>query len=274
MDREELKQVFFDSMNLIAADNFLSDAVNSSQERQKFIPEGQYPIYNEYQPQDYKTKLFVTKSGTFDAARKYEGKTAALNFASATNPGGGVLNGSSAQEECLCRVSTLYKCLTYKNVWFPFYKAHRQQQNNLHNNDIIYTPDVVVFKNDNCELLPKDEWKKIDVITCAAPNLREKNNEHCNPGEAKNLVKVSNDELYNIHLSRAKRILQVAAENRVENIVLGAFGCGAFKNDPKVVAKAWHDAVYAFDTAFKNIEFAVYCNKYNSQNYEIFNEII
>lgn len=78
-------------------------------------------------------------------------KTAVHNFASATNPGGGVTRGSSAQEECLCRCSGLYFSLNTKPMWDGFYNPHRNTHNPIHNDDIIYTPGVVVFKKDTAK---------------------------------------------------------------------------------------------------------------------------
>lgn len=71
-----------------------------------------------------------------------------LNFASATNPGGGVVKGSSAQEEAICRCSTLYPNLKAERAWEKFYAPHRRARDPLHNDDCIYTPGVMVFKAD------------------------------------------------------------------------------------------------------------------------------
>ena len=110
-------------------------------------------------------------------------KVAVLNFASATNPGGGVTRGASAQEECLCRCSGLYSSLNVPETWDLFYTPHRKSKNPIHNDDIIYTPSVTVFKTDtvNPALMQEKDWYKVDIITCAAPNLREK------PGSLQNV---------------------------------------------------------------------------------------
>lgn len=79
----------------------------------------------------------------------YAGKKVCIhNFASAANPGGGVVKGSSAQEEAICRCSTLYPNLKEESLWKQFYAPHRRQQNPLHNDDCIYTPGVIAFKSD------------------------------------------------------------------------------------------------------------------------------
>ncbi len=90
---------------------------------------------------------FLKKS--YEAAAAYKGqKVCVHNFASASNPGGGVERGASAQEECLCRCSGLYFCLTAQEMWDGFYKPHRNAGDPIHNDDIIYTPNVTVFKTD------------------------------------------------------------------------------------------------------------------------------
>lgn len=147
-----------------------------------------------------------------------------------------------------------------------FYNLHKNSNINcLYNNDLIYTPDVVVVKNDDKDMdaLNFEEWYSVDVITCSAPNLRGQ--------------KVEDELLFNTHKSRFTRILEVAQANYADNVILGAFGCGAFKNDPYVVAEAAKAAVTEFcnknPLAFKNIEFAVYCASYDMENYKAFAEV-
>lgn len=213
----------------------------------------------------------VIQSKTFDAARALEGnKVAVINFASATTPGGGVTKGATAQEECLCRSSTLYATLSNQRCWNEFYKPHRENLNALHNDDIIWTPDVVVFKDDDYNLL--DEPKRISVITCAAPNLREKNVDMFNVDKPLEEM-ISNEDLFLLHVNRAKRIFKVADKKGVDVLVAGAFGCGAFKNDPEVVAKAWKLAAAEYQgNSLKKVVFAIYDGPY-SNNFEIFKKV-
>ncbi len=198
------------------------------------------------------------------------------NFASASNPGGGVVNGANAQEECLCRCSGLYFSLNTKKMWDGFYQPHRDTHDPLHNDDIIYTPDVLVFKTDTSEpkLLPEDKWYKVDVITCAAPNLRRDPSNIYNAGDGSISAVLSKEELYKLHVKRLRRILDVAANEGAEVVVLGAFGCGAFRNDSRVVAKASADVIVEYKRAFKVIEFAIYCGKNGEGNYMAFKETI
>lgn len=192
-----------------------------------------------------------------------------LNFASATNPGGGVAWGSTAQEECLCRCSTLYANLIVKENWDRFYAPHRQQHNQLYNDDCIYTPDVLVFKSDTRfpQMMDQEDWLQVNVITCAAPNLRPDK-------DGTERVKVTNSELKELHKKRMRRILTIAASRQNDVVILGAYGCGAFRNPPEVVAEAMKEVVQEFLHHFKVIEFAVYCSPRDEQNYIAFKKVL
>ena len=221
----------------------------------------------------------VTKNRTFEAARllskEFPDKAiAVLNFASATNPGGGVLKGSSAQEECLCRASNLYESLTSHQALNDFYYPNRELANPIHTDRIIYSPRVVVFKTDDKEykLLPHEDWYEVGVITCAAPNLREKPCNQFNQDQGDRVI-LSDEELYKIHVSRAKHIFEVAIHHNIKVLVLGAFGCGAFRNNPAIVAKAYYDVLKEYyGVEFDRVEFAVYCSPQDDTNYRIFKD--
>jgi len=219
-------------------------------------------------------KVLVTRNSSFDAAREYiTDKVAVLNFASATTPGGGVTKGSSAQEECLCRCSNLYNVINTKACFNNFYTPHRNSGNALHNDDIIYSKDVIIFKKDDYTTLDPSDWKNVDVITCAAPNLKEKPANEMNPNESEH-IDISDDDLFKLHVKRARKIFNAAVVNKAEVLILGAFGCGAFRNDPEIVARAYKKVLDEYKKYFKYIEFAVYCNEYDTTNYDTFKRII
>lgn len=203
-------------------------------------------------------------------------KVAVHNFASASNPGGGVVNGASAQEECLCRCSGLYFSLNTPAMWNGFYTPHRNEGNPIHNDDIIYTPQVAVFKTDTAEpaLMKEKDWYFVDVITCAAPNLRDKPSNGYNSGDGKKGIKVTDRELLAIHEKRLRRILDVAVNEGDDTVILGAFGCGAFRNNPNVAAQAAYNVVKEYLHAFKNVEFAVYCRPDDDSNYRTFERVL
>lgn len=193
-----------------------------------------------------------------------------MNFASATNPGGGVEKGSRAQEECLCRCSTLFFSLKDNTAWQKFYKPHRIMNDPVHNDDIIYTPGVTVIKTDTSypKLMPENKWYTVDILSCAAPNLRENPTNSFNDCDGDKQIFLTNKEQEILHLKRDKRIFDVAVENKVDVLILGAFGCGAFRNNPKVVSKVMLSLAKEYQFAFKTIEFAIYCKPHEeSRNY-------
>ena len=195
------------------------------------------------------TTYIVSGKRSFEAAQAYIGKkTAVLNFANNHSIGGAPFS-AGAQEESLCRCSTLFPCLQAMKT--PFYEKHQNQFRNHEidetgNDDLIYTPDVVVFKKDertepiDPQMMPRADWYKVDVITCAAPELR---------------YKPVPDNYEQIIRQRIKRILDVAAIERNDILILGAWGCGAFRNPTDVVAKVFVSLLpnYSFET----VEFAL-----------------
>lgn len=204
--------------------------------------------------------IIVLNTRTFEAAKKYE-NVAILNFASATNPGGGVKTGSNAQEECLCRCSTLYPCLNQKKFWDEYYNFHRDKKNTFYTNRIIYSPNILVFKKDILEptFMEEKDWYNVNVITSPAPNLR-------------NEKRVDYNDLLLIFKSRIRQILKVAIMNNNENIVLGAFGCGAFKNPPFIVSRAFKEVLIdeGYNKYFENIIFAIITPNNNTENFDTF----
>ena len=144
----------------------------------------------------------------------------------------------------------------------------------IHNDDIIYTPDIVVFKTDSSdpERMRESDWYNCDVITCAAPNLRENPLNRYNSGDGRERLLLSEEELTRVHRKRDRRIFDVAVQNKVDVLVLGAFGCGAFRNSPAVVADVMLTLAKEYEHAFKTIEFAVYCPPFDDTNYRIFVE--
>ena len=231
-------------------------------------------------PKDAAPAILVSGSKTFEAARRLREenpswRVAVLNFASATNPGGGVLNGASAQEESLCRCSTLYPTLDQQRFWDGYYLYHRRRGDMRYTDACIYSPDIVVFKRDAeyPEPTPRSEWFEVDVVTCAAPNLRfvpaRPAGSH---GDA--WVAVDDEELRCLHVSRGRRICEVAAANGVDALVLGAFGCGAFCNDPRVVANAYKTVLDEMGPRFERVEFAIFCAPgAESENYRAFADV-
>ena len=113
-------QIFESNQEMLANDERAQRCIDTSIKRQEFISKDSLIPWKERFAEP--AKVVISHRSTLDAARRYrEGKTAVLNFASATNPGGGVLKGSNAQEECICRCSTLYNCLNTAEMMKQFY---------------------------------------------------------------------------------------------------------------------------------------------------------
>lgn len=283
MGREENVFIFEDTKKMVKNNKTLAEAVKWSTKNQVLVPEYMEvkDFWNEWDPDeeffDKEAEIIVSKKRSYEAAAAYKGKKVCVhNFASATNPGGGVTKGSTAQEECLCRCSTLYFNLNVADMWNGFYTPHRNAQDPIHNDDCIYTPEVVVFKSDTAmpKLLPEKEWYKVDVITCAAPNLRLKPGNAMNVGDGAKMAKIGDKALLELHEKRLSRILDIAAAAGDEVVILGAFGCGAFENNPEVVVRAAKNVIEKYKKHFETIEFAVYCSPRDERNYEIFKRVL
>ena len=140
--------------------------------------------------------------------------------------------------------------------------------------EMLYTPGVVVFKTDTSapERMEEKDWYQVDIITCAAPNLRKKPSNAMNPSAGNAPVKISEKALYELQMQRLERVFQAAASNGAEVLILGAFGCGAFCNPPRIVARAFRSVQEKYASYFETIEYAVFCGKNDTLNYDTFNQ--
>ena len=145
MGREENVLIFQDTERLSKTNGKLNADLKASASGQKLILETdalEKPNLNIY---DEPAKVIVSKKRTFEAAKAYrDNKVAVHNFASASNPGGGVVRGSTAQEECLCRCSYLYFCLNSPDMWDGFYTPHKQAR--IHYIKIAFVKDYPFAK--------------------------------------------------------------------------------------------------------------------------------
>lgn len=276
--RERLAVIFRDTQQFYSTNPALMAAVEASRKNTKLYDAGAAPGFPD--GVNKAGAVTVTKSRTYEAAMRlsdtYPGrKIAVLNFASATKPGGGVINGSSAQEESLCRCSTLYPTLDRRFLWQSYYDVNRAAGDVLHTDACIYSPGIVICKTDENfpERMPQEDWVTVDVISCAAPNLRNTPANLYNP-ENGQAVSILPADLQRLHEQRSRAILAVAADNGVDILVLGAFGCGAFRNDPRVVAKAYANVMKDCRRYFNLIEFAIFCRDFETENYDAFAEVL
>ena len=180
----------------------------------------------------------------------------ALNFADAHYVGGGYLLGASAQEEFLCRVSGLYNCIRTKPM---YYNDNDLDGRSGYTDGMIYSPKVPVFRDHEYNLL--EEPFPLSIITSPAPNLNDMLIENA-----------TEEKLYAIFLQRIIKILQVAEVHNHKDIILGAFGCGAFGNNPELVAPAFKEALKVVPT-FENVCFAVWDNREPPVVFECFKKV-
>jgi uncharacterized protein (TIGR02452 family) len=184
----------------------------------------------------------VTRESTLRAAQRVGDGAATLVFASAKNPGGGFLGGAQAQEESLARASALYGC---QRTAPGFYEFHRRQGDLRYSDRVIYSPGVPVFRDDKGRLL--DAAYRTAFLTAAAPNLGAilRNQPH-DAGDVPAVLR-----------RRAERVLRVAAAHGHRTLVLGAWGCGVFRNVPSEVARAFAAALDEVP-CFDRVVFAIY----------------
>jgi len=275
--RTKNAEIFKDTEYMYRTNEKLKAAVKNSIVCQKLILANdavEYDVVNGHAGQ-----VAVSGKRTLEASETYakQGKrVCVLNFASATNPGGGVVFGSSAQEESICRCSTLYPCLNTKEMWNMFYTPHRNADNPLYNDDCIFNPSVKVFKSDTNfpEILPEADWWSVDVITCAAPNLRKVPSNQMNPNAGSKKAEITYKELKALHAGRIERIFEVALANNAEVLILGAFGCGAFCNPPELVAEVFAEFTSKYRKSFDMIEYAVFHTEREKVNHLAFEKAI
>ena len=196
------------------------------------------------------TLFEVTSETTLEAARRLsidgQEDLVCLNFASAKNPGGGFLSGSQAQEESLARSSGLYPCIAQMS---EMYEYNRGLRTCLYSDHVIYSPGVPVFRHDSGELL--DRHYKLAFITAPAVNA----------GAVKKNEPSGITQIRPVMESRLRKILWVAERNGHQRLILGAWGCGVFGNDPSTVASIFAEAIghsAPFNGCFKQVVYAIY----------------
>lgn len=218
--------------------------------------------YGETEKQTIVSKIEITQESTQAAARRFKENNVrdvcVLNFANGLHPGGGVLDGCVAQEETICRQSNLYFCLKNQSKMYEF---NIKKGDPMCSDYMIYSPDVVFFRDDEYELVYPI---RVSVITSPAPDLRGM---QITP-EVKQL---SIDLIKN----RCRRIIQMAMRTQRRVLILGAFGCGAFLNSPDDVSKIFKELLVDefYGMFFTNIIFPIFTIKgLENKNYDIFKE--
>lgn len=285
-DRVFLMGEFADTLEEISTNDELRSNVETSVEESEVYNKSNIALpedfYTRSEVKDKVVKFFpyTSLSTALLCVNKHKKnqKICVLNFASGTTPGGGVKNGSSLQEESICRETTLYPVIANPKFAESFY-AKNKAAGRVYTDTCIYSPGINIIKNgvDRDALrYGKLDYKRvpmIDVMTCAAPNLRSKSGfNKYNENDATEAVNLTDSEKESIIRSRIKFILEVAEVNSVTDFVVGAFGCGAFQNPPEVVAKAFYDFYISGDFSFQLI-FAMFEKESSRPKFETFNEV-
>lgn len=174
-------------------------------------------------------------------------RVAALNFADALTPGGLVWEGETTQEEDLCRCSNLYPCISQDKVFDDYYGYNRSLENDIYSDRLIYSSDVLFFKDEDYWCIPIRT--KCDVITCPAP------------------IECSDKQVF---VNRIKCIIGSAYSKGVDHLILGKFGCGAFGNDPRLVATTFKEVLDEYKL-FDVVYFPVFDD---SESSDIFEEVL
>lgn len=189
-------------------------------------------------------RITVTNEDSFQAAGRYENPFV-MNFANAHNAGGGFLHGANAQEEALCRCSTLYASIT-SNKAGEMYRYNNTHLSSVDSDYMLYSPNVCVFRDKKCNLIK--EHFMAAVVTIAAPN---RNGGAMFTGEKK---------LAETMMRRIRIMLRLAVKNGHRNLVLGAWGCGAFRNAPRNVSEYFRSILIdeGYGKCFDEVCFAVY----------------
>lgn len=197
-------------------------------------------------------KIEVVDMDSVSAIFQYaENNTAVLNFASYKNPGGMFINGSKAQEECLCHESFLYNVLKENQNYYDWNNQHKNRA--LYLNRALYSPNIKFFHEDK-ELY-------CDVITCASPNK----------STAQKYQNVSDEENKKVLASRIDFVLKIAMNNHVDTLILGAYGCGVFGQNPREVAELFKEYLNKYH-CFSKVIFAIPNGK-NDKNLSVFKDI-
>jgi uncharacterized protein (TIGR02452 family) len=211
----------------------------------------------EGQPATLEVANETTLAGIARVLADGQGPVATLNFASARNPGGGFLNGSQAQEESLARSSALYASLLQAG---EYYERHRASPSLLYSDAMILSPDCPIIRADDGTLL--EEPRLATFITSAAPNA----------GATANNRRDELPEIPEIFRRRSEYVLALAASQGYKHLVLGAWGCGVFRNDPDMVAATFTDHLRrgAWADRFQRVVFSVLDTSWSQETFAAF----
>ncbi|MEV0411733.1 TIGR02452 family protein [Streptomyces sp. NPDC050448] len=253
-----LREIARENATIVAAGGYrtrsgrqvsLAAALAESRARTRIYGPNQIIPDENLPPGGRETAVEVTGESSTVAARRLAADgsepvpVAVLNFASARNPGGGYLRGAKAQEEALCRASALYETLLEAP---EYYEVHRAGRSTFYTDRVIHSPGVPVFRDDRGELL--DTPFHAGFLTSPAPNA----------GTIRRQEPERTAEIPAALARRAERVLETATLHGYPRLVLGAWGCGVFQNDPAEVAEAFRALLAGrFAGVFERVVFGV-----------------
>lgn len=267
------KDIAEETLKIIEVGNYrnnMNETVSIKNETEKAIENSML-----FRPEDFptefdltkiegETKIELTDETTLEAAKRVcqENKNAnpfVLNFASAKNPGGGFLGGAQAQEESLARSSSLYPCLTKHREMYDYNRGRRTM---LYSDYMIYSPKVPVFRNDDGSLIY--EPYLATFITSPAVNA----------GVFKQREPENLDKIEQVNRERARKFLWIANKHGHQTLILGAWGCGVFQNEPSSIAKIFGELLEGeFKNCFERVIFAIYDRTQTKKAYNAFAEV-
>jgi uncharacterized protein (TIGR02452 family) len=198
-------------------------------------------------------QIIVTRESTLEAAARLASENpCVLNFASAKHPGGGFLRGAPTQEESICRSSGLYPTLIQHPEFYEENKRSQRKNIGLYLDYAIYSPNVPIFRNDAGEWL--DEPYFASIVTSPAPNVNAIRNDEDEKDSKVQLALANVGEVFD---KRIHQVLSIMAAQGHSTLILGAWGCGAFGNDPLMVASLFKENLKKLPF-FDTIVFAIY----------------
>ncbi|KAJ6496113.1 hypothetical protein C8R45DRAFT_1131934 [Mycena sanguinolenta] len=269
MSRDELRAIAKSTLDIISSGKVAMNGssynlkplmAESNEQTAYYSPDSLLSTWRSFSPAQplpsaANTIMEFLETTTLDAARRtglqgYVRPIGVLNFASADQPGGGFINGATAQEESIARSSTLYASLMTPTSQ-QFYTLHSEDaRDGFYTHAMVYSPHVVVFRADDGMLVPPME---IDVLTSPAVNAGVVRKRASGTAVERDIKRAMRE--------RMARILFLFERRNVENLVLGSFGTGVFKNEVNMVADIWAELLCGpsarFARSFGYVAFAV-----------------
>lgn len=183
--------------------------------------------------------------------RENEKPVLILNFANPHRPGGGIRSRPGTQEEHLCVKTTVLCSLETEEAW-PFYQTNLDCGTQAQTDTILFSPNTMVIRNPDLSL--REDPFLVAVMTVSAPIASRMED-----SELPDLESILNRRIHGM--------LRTAAAEGYSRVVLGAWGCGNFGNDPELVAKLFHEALQG---DFEEVAMAVFDNSEDQYRYSCF----